>query len=219
MRGASPPRGRGGAVVHALALALGLLAASSASAVEYFYDELDRLVRVVYEDGTEIEYGYDAGGNRLTRRVSEDRDGDGVGYAGGAQFCSGGETSGCEDNCPTIGNPDQADQDGDGVGDACDTCVEISNPRMILESTRLTGNQLDGDQDGFGNACDADLNGDGVVDFLDLGLLKDVFFTDDAVADLNGDGVVDFLDLGTLKDRFFQPPGPKCDACPLENLP
>ena len=83
-----------------------------------------------------------------------------------------------------------------------DNCTEVPN-----------ADQRDTDLDGYGNACDADLNNDGVVDFLDLGLLKAVFFTDDADADLNGDGSVDFLDLGLMKSGFFQPPGPSGLAC------
>ncbi len=86
--------------------------------------------------------------------------------------------------------------------DGEDNCLDVSNP-----------GQRDTNLDGFGNACDADLNNDGAVDFLDLGLLKAVFFTDDADADLNGDGSVDFLDLGLMKSRFFQPPGPSGLDC------
>src|SRR6266446_196174 len=41
-----------------------------------------------------------------------DPDGDGIG---------GGVGVGC-DNCPNASNPDQADTDGDGFGDACDFC-------------------------------------------------------------------------------------------------
>lgn len=40
-----------------------------ANAAKYEYDELNRLTRVVYDEGTFIEYSYDAVGNR-TRRIS-----------------------------------------------------------------------------------------------------------------------------------------------------
>jgi len=33
---------------------------------QYLYDELNRLIRVMYEDGKIINYTYDAGGNRIT---------------------------------------------------------------------------------------------------------------------------------------------------------
>ena len=38
---------------------------------------------------------------------------------------------------------------------------------------------------------------------IDLGLLRSVFFTPDADADFNGDGIVNVVDLGILRSGFF----------------
>lgn len=48
-----------------------------------------------------------------------------------------------DDNCPTAGNPDQADSDVDGFGDACDFCPQL-----------VTANNHDEDDDGVGDQCD-----------------------------------------------------------------
>jgi len=85
------------------------------------------------------------------RQVSHaDPDGDGVPTMGGTAACSCRRKNdptcsrdGCNDNCPKIFNPDQADTDGDGLGDACDNCPTIENP-----------DQADADGDGVGDCCD-----------------------------------------------------------------
>ncbi|MCH8815772.1 MAG: thrombospondin type 3 repeat-containing protein [Chloroflexi bacterium] len=50
--------------------------------------------------------------------AADDVDGDGI--CAGNNPCSGGETANCTDNCPNDANANQADTDGDGIGDACD---------------------------------------------------------------------------------------------------
>jgi hypothetical protein len=93
--------------------------------------------------------------------------------------------------------PALPDADGDVITDNIDNCLEVVN-----------SNQRDTDRDGFGNRCDGDLNNDGSVNILDLGLFKQRFTSTDANADFNGDGNVDILDLGLFKQMFNKPPGP-----------
>lgn len=48
-----------------------IVVASAANAsVTYTYDNQHRLISVVYEDGTSVQYTYDATGNRLTSSSS-----------------------------------------------------------------------------------------------------------------------------------------------------
>ena len=94
---------------------------------------------------------------------------------------------------------------GWGLVDADNDLVPDINDNCQLDAN---GDQRDSNGDGYGNVCDADLNNDGIINFLDIALLGDLFLSTDADADLNGDGVVNFLDVSIIGNAFLTEPGP-----------
>jgi len=90
-------------------------------------------------------------------------DGDGSGIAGDFP-CMGGEVADCDDNCPDVSNTDQADSDGDGIGDACDRCWEVQGYQ--IDNNGNCGSPPYTSDPKCGDACDTsgDKDGDGIPD-------------------------------------------------------
>jgi YD repeat-containing protein len=56
-------------LILCLAISLLLIKPSQASNVTYIYDQIHRVIRATYDDGTIIAYTYDRVGNRLVKNV------------------------------------------------------------------------------------------------------------------------------------------------------
>jgi|GEM_PF-2853355 len=135
----------------------------------------------------------------------QDTDGDGVKDAA--------------DNCATVSNPDQHDDNNNGVGDVCedsdqggpdgivnskDNCPCVANPQ-----------QEDLDGDGAGDACDFDIDNDGLSNADEA-----IAGTNPNLADTDGDGACDGPGWGSAN---AQTGATSCarpsDNCPLATNP
>jgi hypothetical protein len=81
----------------------------------------------------------------------------------------------------------------DGTNRVTIVAVEHSGNTNVVDATITIGDPV---------VCPADINGDGLVDFGDVGAFVTAFSAQDPAADLNDDGVIDFGDVGTFVTAF-----------------
>jgi len=130
-----------------------------------------------------------------------------------------------EDNCPDIENPDQADNDHDGMGDLCDDNDDNDGISDLYDNCRLLYNpdQTDADGNGIGDVCECcgrltsgrtgnvDCSADGKRNLADVTRLIDFVYVNkerlccplDANIDGDAGGRINLADITRLIDHVY----------------
>ncbi len=124
----------------------------------------------------------------------------GITITDAGQYCDADQDSvlDADDNCPTLSNVDQADNDIDGQGDVCDIDDDNDGTLDIEDAFPFDATEdTDTDGDGIGNNADTDDDGDGRLD------TEDAFPLDAAEdTDTDNDGTGDNADTDDDGDGY-----------------
>ena len=113
--------------------------------------------------------------------ATTDSDGDGI-------------PNGC-DNCSSVINPDQADHDGDTIGDACDLDDDNDGVADTLDAFPLDATEsVDTDGDGIGDNADIDDDNDGQTDTDEVACGSDPLDATSLAVDVDQDSIPDCVD-------------------------
>jgi YD repeat-containing protein len=160
---------------------------SFAGTAKYTYDDLNRLIHVERDNGILIDYSYDAAGNRTSRIIYKDSDGDGLSDQLENETCT---------------DPNDDDTDGDGLFDD-EEDINL-NGRLDAGETDPCDPDTDGDglKDGdevnrYGTAPTLmDSDGDGMPDGFEITYFGKI--TRNGSGDYDGDGLTDLKEYQNM---------------------
>jgi hypothetical protein len=72
------------------------------------------------------------------------------------------------DNCPTVANPNQADCNNNGIGEACEVFTDCNYTGLPDSCDIAAGSSLDGDTNGVPDECQADCNLNQISDLQEI---------------------------------------------------